>query len=250
MVSITLLKVSIAAGLNERGVPTFNGGDMWHPSYIAKIIRSKSVIGEYQPKKKGEPIGDPIADYCPTIVSEDIFYKAQAARVSRMNPSSAGRKGEKFSNLFSGLCKCVECGATHRLIKNGRSHMFRCNNNYMDNGCTCTKRWRYHDVENAALLLLSEKIDWFSALGGHSNNKQTLKSDIASLSAKLTDTEKQVARFAELFSMAGGAILTDARNRYMKAMQAADDLRHDIEVKETELRGSAPSRRFSMMWTG
>jgi len=230
----------IAANLNERGISTFSRGDMWHSSYIAKIIRSKSVVGEYQPKQKGEAIGDPIPNYYPTIVSEDIYYKAQSARVSRMNPSSAGRKGLKFSNLFSGLCKCLECGATYRLIKNGRSHMFRCNSHYMANGCECDKRWRYHDVENAALLTLSEKIDWFSALGGHTNNKQRLESDIASLRVKLADTEKQVSRFAELFSMADGAMMTDARKRYMKAMQVADDLRHYIEVKETELRTFTP----------
>ena len=230
----------IAASLNERGVPTFNGGDMWHASYIAKIIRSKSVIGEYQPKQKGEPVGEPISDYYPAIVSVDVFFKTQAARINRRNPASAGRKGEKFSNLFTGLCKCLECGSTFRLIKNGRSHMFRCNSNYMDNGCKCTKRWRYHDVENAALILISEKIDWFSALGGHSNNKQRLLSEIAALKAKLVDTEQQVSRFAELFSMADGAMMSDARNRYMKAMQTQDELRHDIDMKEDELRTFTP----------
>jgi len=230
----------IAANLNERGVPTFNGGDMWHSSYIAKIIRNKSVIGEYQPKQKRKPVGDPIADYYPAVVSEELFYKAQSARVSRMTTSSAGRKGVKFTNLFTGLCKCLECGSTYRLIKNGRSHMFRCNSNYMANGCECDKRWRYRDVENAALLLLVEKIDWFSALGGHTNNRQSLESELSTLRGRLADTEKQVARFAELFSMADGAMLTDARHRYMQAMQSADALSHDIEVKEAELRTFTP----------
>ncbi len=40
--------------------------------------------------------------------------------------------------------------------------------------------------------------------------------------------------------MADGAVMTDARNRYMKAMQAADNLRDDIEVKEAELRTFTP----------
>jgi len=34
--------------------------------------------------------------------------------------------------------------------------------------------------------------------------------------------------------------MSDARTRYMKAMQVADDLRHDIEVKEIELRTFTP----------
>jgi DNA invertase Pin-like site-specific DNA recombinase len=230
----------IAANLNERGVPTFNGGDMWHSSYIAKIIRSKSVIGEYQPKQKGEPIGAPIADYYPAVVSEELFYKAQSARVSRMTTSSAGRKGPRFTNLFTGMCKCWACGSTYRLIKNGRSHMFRCNSNYMSNGCACDKRWRYREVEAAALVALSDTVDWFSALGGHTNNRQMLESELATLRGRLADTEKQVERFAELFSMADGAMLTDARNRYMKAMQTADELRLAIESKEADLRTFSP----------
>ena len=75
----------------------------------------------------------------------------------------------------------------------------------MKNGCECAKRWSYKPVENAALLILSEKIDWFSALGGHTNNKQQLEVEISSLKAKLDDAENQVNRFAELFSMAGRA---------------------------------------------
>jgi len=230
----------IAANLNKNGIATFHKGSMWHDSYIGKILNSKSVIGEYQPKKKGEPVGDIIADYYPAIVSEDIFYKAHSARVSRRNPASAGRKGKLFSNLFTGLCKCLECGATYRLIKHGRSHMMRCNSNYMENGCTCDKRWSYKSVENAALLILSEKIDWFSALGGHTNNKQQLEIEISSMKAKLDDAENQVSRFAELFSMADGAMMSDARNRYAKAMLLADELRHDIDVKEAELRTFTP----------
>jgi len=229
----------IAANLNKRGI-AFKKGSMWHSSYVAKILKNKAVIGEHQPKKKGAAVGDPISDYYPAIVSEDIFYKAQSARISRQSPASAGRKGDQFPNLFVGLCKCLECGFTYRMVKRTTTHMMRCTNNYMSNGCECAKRWRYKDVENTALLMLSEKIDWFTALGGQTNSKQHLESDISSLKAKLVDIEEKVNRFAELFSMADGAVMTDARNRYMKAMQAADNLRDDIEVKEAELRTFTP----------
>jgi len=77
-------------------------------------------------------------------------------------------------------------------------------------------------------------------LGGHGNSKQRLESEISTLKAKLYDTKEQVSRFAELFGMANGAAMTDARNRYAKAMARADELHHDIDVKEAELRTFIP----------
>jgi len=125
-------------------------------------------------------------------------------------------------------------------MSRGKASLLLCDNHYMKSGCQCSKRWRYHDVENAALLVLAEEIDWFTALGGHTNNKQKLEADIASLNSKLDNTEKQVERFAELFSMSDGAMLSDARQRYMKAMTSADDIRRNIEGKEAELRTFTP----------
>ena len=231
----------IAEQFNREAITPLGAGSMWHSSYIRKVLNSKATIGEIQLMKDGIPVGDPITDYYPAIISEETYYKAKAAQKKRRTePSSAGRKGETYSNLFTGMCKCLSCGSTFRLIKNGRSHTFRCNSNYMASGCACTKRWGYHDVENTVLLILSEKIDWFSALGGHTNNRQHLESDIASLKAKLTDAERQVERFAELFTMTDGAMMSDARNRYLKAMQEADDIQSDIDAKEAELRTYTP----------
>ncbi|MDX8406730.1 MAG: recombinase family protein [Mariprofundus sp.] len=230
---------NLASRLNKSGIKPIGKAKMWHMSYIARVINSRSIIGEYQPTKGGEPIGEVITGYYPAIVSEQTFYKAQAAQKSRWRNNS-GRKGLSFSNLFTGMCKCLECDATYRFMKRGKYAQLLCDSHYMSAGCNCDKRWLYSDVENTALLILTEKIDWFSALGGHMNSKQTLESEISLLNAKLSDTEKQVNRFAELFSMADGGMLTDARSRYMKAMKSADDIRHDIESKEAELRVFTP----------
>ncbi|MDX8406214.1 MAG: recombinase family protein [Mariprofundus sp.] len=232
----------IAASFNEQGISPFNKGDMWHSSYIAKVLNSKAAIGEYQPCKGGEPVGDPIKGYYPAIISQKVYYKAKAGQSSRRQSSSAGRKGKSFSNLFTGLCKCFECGSTFRMIKNGRSHMLRCNSNYMTAGCECDKRWSYREVEDAALIALSEKVDWYSALGGHVNTRQKLESEIKALQGKLADRQKQVGRFAELFSSADGAAFTDAKDRYARVMQQADELRQAIEAKEAEVRIFSPAQ--------
>jgi len=235
----------ITTDLNESGVKPFGPrANKWHESYVANILRSRSVIGEYQPTKGGEPVGDPIPDYFPAIVSEKTFYKAQAALKSRWNKNS-GRKGKKFSNLFTGMCKCLRCADTFRYLPRDKSAaLLLCDNHYMKSGCTCDKRWRYPEVEDAALVVLSEKVDWFSAFGGQKNSRQKLEDEIQVLQGELDAKRNQIDRFAELFTTADGAAFTDARERYTKAMGVADDLRRAIEEKEAKLRTFTPTQEY------
>ncbi|ATX80709.1 Site-specific DNA recombinase [Mariprofundus aestuarium] len=233
----------IASSLNEEGVTPFGRAKMWHTSYIARVLSSRSTMGEYQPCQNGEPVGSAIKDYYPSIISEQQFYHAQSSQQNRRKNKSAGRKGPKFSNLFTGMCKCLECESTYRFMNRGNASLLLCDSNYMAAGCECSMRWRYRDVENASLIVLSEQIDWFSALGGHANSKQKLESEIASLNTKLSDTQKQVDRFAQLFSTAGDAMFSDARSRYLKAMQAADEIKSEIEQKESELLTFTPTQQ-------
>jgi DNA invertase Pin-like site-specific DNA recombinase len=66
---------AITKRLNKQGIPTFGKSKGWQRSYVSKIIRSRAVIGEYQPCKlspegKREPVGDPIQNYFPKIIPE------------------------------------------------------------------------------------------------------------------------------------------------------------------------------------
>jgi len=235
----------ITTDLNESGLKPFGPrANKWHESYVANILRSRSVMGEYQPTKGGEPVGEPIPDYFPAIVSEKTFYKAQAALKSRWRNNS-GRKGKKFSNLFTGMCKCLRCGDTFRYLpRDTRPGFLLCDSNYMSVGCECDKRWCYPNVEDAALVVLSEKIDWFSAFGGQKNSRQKLEDEIHILQGELDVKQKQIDRFAELFTTADGTAFTDARERYAKAMGVADDLRQSIEEKEAKLRTFTPTQEY------
>ncbi|WP_018294571.1 recombinase family protein [Mariprofundus ferrooxydans] len=234
----------IAEDLNSEGIKPFgHNAKKWHTSYIARVLSSRSVIGEYQPTKNGEPIGEIIKDYYPSIVSEHVFYRAQSAQQNRRTNKSAGRKGIKFSNLFTGMCKCLECGDTYRYMPRGNASLLMCDSNYMSSGCTCSKRWRYRDVENAALLILADEIDWFGALGGHTNSRQYLQDEISSLQAKLAAVEKTVDRLADLFIDAEAGALAHAKQRYLKASDEADDLRRQIEAKDAELRTYTPTQQ-------
>jgi DNA invertase Pin-like site-specific DNA recombinase len=105
----------IARRLNKEGVPTFGRSKGWHISYLWKILTSRAVLGEYQPHlskgNKRTPVGDPIPDYFPRVIEDDLFYRAQAAREQRKK-GGGGRKGDGVSNLFTGILKCGTCGGS------------------------------------------------------------------------------------------------------------------------------------------
>jgi len=93
----------------------------WRKSYIIKILRSKAVIGEFQPHKKGQPIGDPIPDYFPPAIDKDLFYQVQAIlKANAEKNGNAGGKTGKASNLFVHIAKCGLCGYPMHFINKGK----------------------------------------------------------------------------------------------------------------------------------
>ena len=105
---------SIASRLNKKRVATFGGPNGWHQSYISKILSNRSVIGEFQPcvRVNGKRVadGEAIANYFPSIIEEELFYRAQQSKAQRKG-TGAGRKGVAFTNIFSGIAKCAYCNS-------------------------------------------------------------------------------------------------------------------------------------------
>jgi len=95
-------------------------GDGWRGSYIKKILKNRSVIGEYQPhrllKGKRVPVGKAISNYFPAVVAEDVFYRVQEQ--FRQNTYKGGRTG-LVNNLFSHIAKCGYCGGSMVFIDKG-----------------------------------------------------------------------------------------------------------------------------------
>jgi DNA invertase Pin-like site-specific DNA recombinase len=80
---------SIASRLNKADLPTFGPSNGWHQSYIAKILANRAVLGEFQPHTridgKRVPHGDPVRAYYPTIIDDELFYRAQLGKAQRLN---------------------------------------------------------------------------------------------------------------------------------------------------------------------
>lgn len=176
---------SIARLFNERKEPLWNPEKnktkSWHESYIKKVLINRSTIGEFQPhkniyieagKKRREPDGAPIYDYFPQIIDPITFERAQAA-ISLRRSKGAGRKGNGYSNLFSGLLHCG-CGSGIRYINKGEGPhggiYVRCLASYSGGPCFA-KSIKYRNFERL-LLENTLEVDFDRALGLEAANQK------------------------------------------------------------------------------
>jgi hypothetical protein len=94
---------TITRMLNEQHKP-IGRKPYWNQPYVQSLIKNRELLGEYQPHEKTagkrHPIGEPIPNYFPAVVPEDLFYRAQKAVRSRI--TYHGRKGHQV-NLFTRL---------------------------------------------------------------------------------------------------------------------------------------------------
>ncbi|MBJ6126729.1 recombinase family protein [Microvirga splendida] len=153
----------IARRLNQAGEKAWTHGREWHGGTVQKLTDNEALIGRYQPhrieKRDGRtvrvPVGDPIEDYYPRIVSGELWQRARDASDARARSgpgNSGGRKGSCFSNILSGLAVCHHCGG--RMVYRDRGPrstvVLRCSSER--NGvCGNGSRIRYPDLEREIL---------------------------------------------------------------------------------------------------
>ena len=117
----------IAETLNRQGVPTFGRSELWHRSYISKILKNPAVVGVFVPhtlevvdnKKQRKP-EEPIEGYYPAIVDRDTFRIVSGLR--RGGAAPRGRHaGSTVRNPLAGLAKCPKCGHAMTRVTKGSS---------------------------------------------------------------------------------------------------------------------------------
>ena len=87
----------------------------WNKSYVQKILHDRSVIGEFQvykfdKNKKRLPIGDPILNYFPKVISNNLFNDAQ--NIIEKRNRTKGPKSD-FVNILSGIVYCIDGHKMH-----------------------------------------------------------------------------------------------------------------------------------------
>ena len=133
--------------------------------------------------------GEPIAQYYPAIIDDELFYRAQLGKAQRRG-SGVGRKGAAFTNLFTGIARCFYCRAPilfenkgdgpkggKYLICDGAKRGLRCP----------SIRWRYPDFE-AMFLAFVEELDVEAIIneGSRSERKNSIEGELSALQGELS----------------------------------------------------------------
>jgi DNA invertase Pin-like site-specific DNA recombinase len=105
--------VTAISGKMHKVAPEGMTGKGWQPAQVHALLRSRAVLGEYQPHtgtcaKKGtkstrRPSGEPVKGYFPEIIDEPTFYRVQQLLGERLNHRKGGGRISGTPNLFSGL---------------------------------------------------------------------------------------------------------------------------------------------------
>jgi DNA invertase Pin-like site-specific DNA recombinase/uncharacterized protein (UPF0335 family) len=237
----------IAKTFNQEKIPTLNGTKEWKYNNLQLQMTQRTLIGEYQPKKRLNnasermPVGEPIRGYYPAIISEDMFY-AHLSAIKRRRSVGKGRKGSKLTNIFAGLIKCDCCGGPMWTNK-GRGHIY-CNG--IKNGSCDSRQWSYNRFEQAMLSFVNE-IDLESVINGGTNSKLSeLTTQIDRLEGEKADIQSKVNRLLTLFEHNDFAIdmASDRLNGYQKAL---NELNERIEKLNDERLSVQEDNRIAGM---
>lgn len=232
----------ITSILNKEKVKTYGRSDHWAESTVKKILKTRTVLGEYLPCRKIDgrqvPEGEAVQGYYPQIIDEQTFNLAQVAIASRQQ-GSAGRKGANMTNLFSGLVRCGYCGGTMRYLDKGKppkgGKYLVCMNSQNGMGCV-SKNWRYEAFETVFLLWVRE-LDVRSLLQGAKSGSEAnaIRQSIVALNEKIKHQDGLIRDYLikaeetpELFD-----IFTSRMLEIRKAQNATKEERKALDARLT-----------------
>lgn len=236
----------IVRRLNSEGVPTFRGGKGWHTSSIAKIIQSRAALGEYQPhtgthrNRNRKPDGDPIPNYYPPIIDNDIFWQALGATQGRRQ-AAAGRKGMSGSHLFQGLAVCAHCAGPMHIINKGKPPKggvyLACSNNIRKAGCDNDRRWRV-DVLEPLLIAAIDLMDQ-TAFDNENQEVGKLHAKVEAINTRIADFEQRQRGLIPLVEIGDDT----ATARSIELAKSIKRLKKDLDAIDAEvaIASSAPN---------
>lgn len=218
-------------------------GDGWRASYIEKILKSRAVIGEFQPHRIEErnrvPDGDPIANYFPAVVDPETFHAVQQ---KLKGGRGTGGKTGKGTNVFRNLVKCGYCGGSMVFVNKGKppkgGRYLVCDNGRRNAGCKAYQV-RYEEFEETVLSACS-KLRPETVLPNPDEEAEAsrkLRIAMSGLTGELADIEKQVENFIDQIGSTGNASL---RVRYEQRVEELEAKKAQIEAdrakKESQLK--------------
>ncbi len=197
--------VAIARRANAEGwiVPSLPGqerGTKWQTTYPNKLIRNRAVLGELEPRlsRNGKSVstGEVVKDWYPRIISDDLFFRANAAIDARR--AKPPRRDKGYRNIFQGVIFCGHCGATlARKAKSGGKNskwyaQYVCSDRHR--GMSKCPSVNAEELETSLIHML---FNYFSAHLGDDERLARLRDELAAVDGKLEATRLKHQRLTE-----------------------------------------------------
>jgi DNA invertase Pin-like site-specific DNA recombinase/predicted RNA-binding Zn-ribbon protein involved in translation (DUF1610 family) len=226
---------------NEKIGRPSDGVCEWATSNIQYYLKSRTVIGEFQPsERKGKgriASGEPHKDYYPAIVDPALF-----ARVNRMMSQKMkvkGRSSPEITNLFKGILRCPYCGDTVLLRRNRttskhRSEVYVCDRAFRHQTCI-SYGWDREDLETT-FLKYAENLH--AEYANVTLYKPTANNELPGIVDRLLEIEQEETRLMELYQK--GRVQNVAKIQGM--LDALHNERQTLSNRRAELEHSTSGR--------
>lgn len=128
-------KSAICKTLNGEGVPTFGNGARrtageWRESYVYKILRARTVLGEFTPhverydkttRTTDRVPEKPVAGYYPRVIDETTFANAALLLEQKRGDNERGTvpAAHGTQSLLATLARCPRCDGTMTRVHKG-----------------------------------------------------------------------------------------------------------------------------------
>lgn len=173
---------SIACGLNDDKIKPMGPAKYWVQGLVAKILRSRYVLGEYKGRN----------NYFPRIITDEDFNKVE--QLLTRNRCNKGKKSERI-NIFKGSIFCAECGkpAVIYTCETAKYVYYRCLSRYQHK-CSQKHMMAAHIIEeqfftNVLVKLPEELIK---------NRDKKLDADVTGLQAAMIKHDKAIEQTVNL----------------------------------------------------
>lgn len=165
--------------LESEGVKPFKGekrntARSFNDSYVLRLLKDQRLLGFLQPfinpvdettgKRVRTPLGDPIPNYFPQIISQEQFDRV-ALKIEQRKLYQSGKVSRKFTNLFTKIVKCRYCGASMTLFtkrgsiaEGGRTTYLQCSEGTKFRKCG-NRAVRYFDTFEISIIRSLEELN-------------------------------------------------------------------------------------------
>jgi DNA invertase Pin-like site-specific DNA recombinase len=178
-----------------------NTNTRWEHTQISRLLRDRRTLGEWQPKRmlNGELVtdGDPVLNYFPRIISDELWYSVQNALAGRTGPVRLrGIKGDIFAGLL--YCSCGERMERKAPWQRGYARYY----------CLGRKAGTTNCPALSEAVLVSEGLPWLATLEANSfsNHEAAVEARTALEAAqeKLKELSQKAENLINAIEQSGG----------------------------------------------